>query len=64
MQNYDAPKSRNTSKATGGTLPSKVSVPLGKEHPGEGMSTCNKPVGTKAGKAPAGFSGGLIPGKI
>lgn len=71
MQNYDNPKSRNVSIAAGrvggnqtqgrGELPSKVSVPM----PGTNTASANqgKP-GSKAGKAPAGFSGGIIPGKI
>jgi hypothetical protein len=65
MQNYDPPKGRNTSKAASGMLPNKVSVPLpGVGDGGKGMSSCNTGTGSKAGKAPAGFSGSLIPGKI
>jgi hypothetical protein len=56
MQNYDSQKSRNTSS----TVPGQVSVKMpgmpGKTHsPG-------KP-GSKV-KSPAGFGGGVIPGKI
>lgn len=71
MQNYDNPSSRNVSIAAGrvggnqtqgkGELPSKVSVPMpGTNAPS--AAAC-KP-GSKAGKAPAGFTGGVIPGKI
>lgn len=70
MQDYSNPSSRNVSIAAGsvggnqtqgkGELPSKVSVPM------PGMNTASakdcKP-GSKA-KAPAGFSGGIINGKI
>lgn len=70
MQDYSNPKSRNVSIAAGkvggnqtqgaGMLPSKVSVPM------PGMNTASagqgKP-GSKA-KAPVGFNGGIIPGKI
>lgn len=71
MQDYSNPKSRNVSIAAGrvggnqtqgkGELPSKVSVPM----PGMNTSSASdcKP-GSKAGKAPAGFAGGVIPGKI
>lgn len=71
MQDYSNPASRNTSRAAGpvgsnqtqgkGELPSKVSVPM----PGTNSPSApqGKP-GSKAGGAPAGFAGGLIPGKI
>jgi hypothetical protein len=80
MQDYGNPKSRNTSRAVGamlksgaavggggnqtqgkGELPSKVSVPM----PGTNAPSASqgKP-GSKAGKAPQGFAGGIIPGKI
>lgn len=68
MQDYSNPKSRNTSIAAGrvggnqtqgaGTLPSKVSVPL----PGTNATQPEYKGGMA--KAPAGFKGGLIPGKI
>jgi hypothetical protein len=60
MQNYDNPKSRNTSSAASGMLPNKVSVPM----PGTDAKShgCGKP-GSKV-SAPAGFAGGVIPGKI
>ena len=71
MQDYGNPKSRNVSIAAGrvggnqtqgkGELPSKVSVPLPGVGAGGSMSSC-KP-GSKA-KAPQGFSGGIINGKI
>lgn len=71
MQDYSNPQSRNVSIAAGrvggnqsqgkGELPSKVSVPM----PGTNAPSASqgKP-GSKAGKAPAGFAGGIIPGKI
>lgn len=70
MQDYGNPKSRNVSIAAGrvggnqtqgaGTLPSKVSVPM----PGTNAPSAaqGKP-GSKA-KTPAGFGGGVIPGKV
>jgi len=60
MQDYGNPKSRNTSTAASGMLPNKVSVPM----PGTDAKSmsCGKP-GSKV-SAPAGFSGGIIPGKI
>lgn len=70
MQDYSNPSSRNVSIAAGriggnqtqgkGELPSKVSVPM----PGmNGSSAKDCKPGSKA-KAPAGFSGGIINGKI
>lgn len=68
MQDYSNPQSRNMSRAVGsnqtqgkGELPSKVSVPM----PGTNAPSASqgKP-GSKAGKAPQGFAGGIIPGKI
>lgn len=77
MQDYSNPKSRNSVRAAiasgtaiggggnqtqgKGELPSKVSVPM----PGTNAPSAShgKP-GSKAGKSPAGFGGGLIPGKI
>jgi hypothetical protein len=64
MQHYDNPKSRNTTRAAmagSGALPGKVSVPM----PGTNAPSAShgKP-GSKAGKAPEGFAGGIIPGKI
>lgn len=68
MQDYSNPASRNVSVAAGkvggnqtqgaGTLPSKVSVPL----PGTNATQSKQGGGMK--KAPAGFNGGVIPGKI
>ncbi len=70
MQDYSNPKSRNVSIAAGrvggnqtqgaGILNPKVSVPM----PGTNAKSAaqGKP-GSKA-KSPAGFSGGVIPGKI
>lgn len=68
MQDYSNPASRNVSVAAGkvggnqtqgaGTLPSKVSVPL----PGTNETQPKQGGGMK--KAPAGFNGGVIPGKI
>ena len=68
MQDYSNPASRNMSIAAGqvggnqtqgaGTLPSKVSVPL----PGTNTTQPDFKGGMK--KAPAGFNGGVIPGKI
>jgi hypothetical protein len=70
MQDYSNPKSRNVSIAAGGVggnqtqgkgeLPAKVSVPM------PGTNAPSAPQG-KAGskvKAPQGFAGGIIPGKI
>lgn len=80
MQDYSTQSSRNASRAVGeqlksgaaiggggnqnqgkGELPSKVSVPM----PGTNAPSASqgKP-GSKAGKAPQGFAGGIIPGKI
>lgn len=71
MQDYSDPKSRNVSIAAGrvggnqtqgkGELPAKVSVPM----PGTNSPSAPacKP-GSKAGKAPQGFAGGIINGKI
>lgn len=79
MQDYSNPASRNTSRAVGeklksgaaiggggnqtqgkGELPAKVSVPM----PGTNAPSASpgKP-GSKV-KTPAGFGGGIIPGKI
>lgn len=68
MQDYSNPASRNVSVAAGkvggnqtqgaGTLPNKVSVPL----PGTNETQSKQGGGMK--KAPAGFNGGVIPGKI
>lgn len=77
MQDYSNPGSRNTMRAASGpmmlnggkqvggnstqgagTLPSKVSVPL----PGTNETQSKQGGGMK--KAPAGFNGGVIPGKI
>lgn len=67
-QNYGNPASRNTSIAAGkvggnptqgaGTLPNKVSVPL----PGTNATQPKQGGGMK--RFPAGFSGGVLPGKI
>lgn len=70
MQNYSNPASRNTMRAAGpvgsnqtqgkGEIPGKVSVPMpGTNAPSAGQG---KP-GSKV-KTPAGFGGGIIPGKI
>ena len=77
MQEYSNPASRNTMRAAGnpmktgaaiggggnqtqgaGTIPSKVSVPL----PGTNATQPEYKGGMA--KAPMGFNGGLIPGKI
>jgi hypothetical protein len=79
MQEYSNPASRNTMRAAGnpmktgaaiggggnatqgaGTLPGKVSVPM------PGTNTTQPEYKSQAGsmKAPMGFNGGLIPGKI
>lgn len=68
MQDYGNPKGRNVSVAAGrvggnqmqgaGTLPNKVSVPL----PGTNETQPAYKGGMR--KAPAGFNGGLIPGKV
>lgn len=58
MQNYSNPKSRNTERAAGGTLPGKVSVPL----PGTNANQSKQGGGMK--KSVPGFGGGVIPGKI
>jgi hypothetical protein len=57
-QSYGNPASRNTARAAGGTIPSKVSVPL------PGTNATQKPYTGGQAKAPAGFKGGVIPGKI
>lgn len=68
MQNYDNPKGRNMSIAAGrvgsnqaqgaGMLPNKVSVPL----PGTDKTQPKEGGGMK--KAPGGFMGGMLPGKV
>lgn len=64
MQDYSNPASRNVKVAASGSnqgsgmLPSKVSVPL----PGTNGSQPDYKGGMK--KAPTGFNGGVIPGKI
>lgn len=77
MQDYSNPASRNTMRAASGpmllnggkqvggnatqgagTLPSKVSVPL------PGTNTTQPKQGGGMKKSPAGFNGGVIPGKI
>lgn len=68
MQDYNNPASRNVSIAAGqvggnqtqgaGTLPSKVSVPL------PGTNATQPKQGGGMAKAPVGFNGGVIPGKI
>ena len=70
MQNYGNPTSRNTARAANagpvgsnqsqgkGEIPGKISVPF--------PQNADKPTagGASKPKAPAGFNGGLIPGKI
>lgn len=77
MQEYSNPASRNTMRAAGnpmktgaaiggggnatqgaGTLPGKVSVPM------PGTNTTQTEYKGGMAKAPMGFNGGLIPGKI
>ena len=59
MQDYSNPKSRNTSKAASGTIPSKVSVPM----PGTNKTQPKQGGGMK--KSVPGFTGGgVINGKI
>lgn len=77
MQEYSNPASRNTMRAAGnpmktgaaiggggnatqgaGTLPGKVSVPM------PGTNETQTPFKGGMAKAPMGFNGGLIPGKI
>lgn len=68
MQDYSNPKSRNVSVAAGrvggnqtqgaGTLPNKVSVPL----PGTNRTQPEYKGGSA--KAPTGFNGGIINGKV
>jgi len=77
MQDYSNPASRNTMRAAGnpmktgaamggggnqtqgaGTLPGKVSVPM------PGTNTTQPEYKGGMAKAPMGFNGGLIPGKI
>jgi hypothetical protein len=77
MQEYSNPASRNTMRAAGnpmktgaaiggggnatqgaGTLPGKVSVPM------PGTNTTQPAYKGGMAKAPMGFNGGLIPGKI
>lgn len=64
MQDYGNPASRNPSTAAGkpapgaGAIPGKVSVPL------PGTDANQKPYNGGSAKAPAGFNGGIIPGKI
>jgi hypothetical protein len=45
-------------KSAKGVVPGQVSVPM------PGMNSKSKPAPAKKVKAPAGFSGGVIPGKI
>ena len=59
MQNYGNPPARNPSRAAGGTIPAKVSVPL----PGVG-ATQSSQGGAKKPGAPAGFGSALINGKV
>lgn len=60
MQDFNNPAARNQSRAAGGTLPGKVSVPFPEK--------ANKPQGGNGtggkAKAPAGFNNGLINGKV
>jgi hypothetical protein len=77
MQDYSNPASRNTMRAAGnpmktgaamggggnqtqgaGTIPSKVAVPL------PGTDAAQPAYKGGMAKAPMGFNGGLIPGKI
>lgn len=57
MQSYEQPAQRSTS-TNAGALPSKVSVPL------PGTNTTQPAYKGGMAKAPAGFQGGIIPGKI
>lgn len=58
MQDFNNPAARNPSRAAGGTIPGKVSVPF--------PQNATKPQGGTGGKAkaPAGFNNGLINGKV
>jgi hypothetical protein len=61
MQSYSNPSSRNekvAATAGKGVMPGSVSVPFPQK--------ANSPASSGAGraKAPAGFNGGVIPGKI
>lgn len=79
MQDYSNPQSRNTSRAAGamlksgaaiggggnqnqgkGELPAKVSVPM----PGTNAPSASQGKPGSKVRAPEGFSGGIIPGKI
>jgi len=57
MQNYSNPTARNE-KAAAGVKPGMVSVKYPEKANSPSKSGAAKP------KAPAGFAGGLIPGKV
>lgn len=57
MQHYEQPPQRSNS-SNAGAMPGKVSVPL------PGTNTTQPAYKGGMAKTPAGFGGGLIPGKI
>lgn len=57
-QSYSNPPSRNPATAAGGTIPSKVSVPL------PGTNETQRPETGGVKPSPAGFNSPLINGKI
>lgn len=62
MQNYDTKTSRNVTSnagASSGVKPAHVNVGMT-----GGAKTPECKPGSKAGKTPAGFAGGVLPGKV